>query len=186
MFVSSKTVRRVEQIHPTAALTLVGSVDGAQSFIRNLRAEVDCYETRQGRAMSISALTTRAGNFARGGPFVAINPILDGVDPDQTTLDGSSVHGRTDDTHHVFTIDPAGGVMEDAYAATGSGMQLPYGVLEREYREDLLNDEATAIAARAVQSAVKRDTGSGNGVFLAEVTGDGVDIHGHTDFSEVL
>ena len=51
---------------------------------------------------------------------------------------------------------------------------------------DLLNDEATAIAARAVQSAVKRDIGSGNGVFLAEVTGDGVDIRGHTDFSEVL
>ena len=95
--------------------------------------------------MSISALATLAGNFARGGPFVAINPILGGVDPDQTTLDGSSVHGRTDDTHHVFTIDPAGGVMEDAYAATGSGMQLAYGVLEREYREDLSNDEATEI-----------------------------------------
>ena len=51
---------------------------------------------------------------------------------------------------------------------------------------DLLSDEATATAAHAVQSAVKRDTGSGNGVFLTEVTGDGVDIHGHTDFSEVL
>ena len=76
--------------------------------------------------------------------------------------------------------------MEDAYAATGSGMQLAYGVLEREYREDLLNDEVTTIAACAVQSAIKRDTGSGNGVFLAEVTGDGVNIYGHTDFSEVL
>ena len=51
---------------------------------------------------------------------------------------------------------------------------------------DLLNDEATAIAAHAVQSAVTRDTGSGNGVFLVKVTGNGVDIHGHTNFSEVL
>ena len=76
--------------------------------------------------------------------------------------------------------------MGDAYVATGSGMQLAYGVLEREYREDLLNDEATAIVARAVQSAVKRDTGSGNEVFLAEVTGDGIDIRGHTNFSEAL
>ena len=185
-FVSSKTVQKVEQIHPTAALTLVGSVGGAQSFIRTLRAEVDIYEAQRGREMSISALATLAGNFARGGPFIAINPILGGVDPDQTTLDSSSAHGSADDAHHVFTIDPAGGVMEDAYAATGSGMQLAYGVLEREYREDLSNDEATAIAARAVQSAVERDTGSGNGVFLAEVTGGGVDIHGHTDFSEVL
>ena len=183
---SSKTVRKVEQIHPTAALTLVGSVGGAQSFIRTLRAEVDLYESRRGREMSISALATLAGNFARGGPFVAINPIFTGVDPDQTTPDGSSADGRTDDAHHVVTVDPTGGVMEDAYAATGSGMQLAYGVLERDYREDLSNGEATAIAARAVRSAVERDTGSGNGVFLAEVTGDGVDIHGHTDFSEVL
>ena len=42
------------------------------------------------------------------------------------------------------------------------------------------------VSSKTVQSAVERDTGSGNGVFLAEVTGDGVDIHGHTDFSEVL
>ena len=185
-FVSSKTVQKVEQIHPTAALTLVGSVGGAQSFIRTLRAEVDLHEARRGREMSVSALATLAGNFARGGPFVAINPILGGVDPDRTTCDNSSAHGSTDDAHHVFTIDPAGGVMEDTYAATGSGLQLAYGVLEREYRDDLSNDEATGIAARAVRSAVERDTGSGNGVYLAEVTGDGVDIHGHRDFSEVL
>ena len=165
---------------------MAGSVGGAQSFIRTLRAEVDLHEARRGREMSVSALATLAGNFARGGPFVAINPILGGVDPDRTTLDGSSANGSADDAHHVFTIDPAGGVMEDAYAATGSGLQLAYGVLERDYREDLSNDEATGIAARAVRSAVERDTGSGNGVYLAEVTGDGVDIHGHTDFSEVL
>ncbi|MFT4948605.1 MAG: proteasome beta subunit, partial [Natronomonas sp.] len=36
-FVSNKNVQKVEQIHPTAALTLVGSVGGAQSFIRTLR-----------------------------------------------------------------------------------------------------------------------------------------------------
>ena len=47
-FVSSKTVQKAEQIHPTAALTLVGSVGGAQSFIRTLRAEVD--STKPGEA----------------------------------------------------------------------------------------------------------------------------------------
>ena len=95
-------------------------------------------------------------------------------------------HRSADDAHYVFTIDSAGGIIEDVYAATGSRMQLAYSVLEQEYRENLPNDEATAIAARAVQSTVKRDTGSGNGVFLVEVTSDGVDIHGHADFSEVL
>ncbi len=37
-----------------------------------------------------------------------------------------------------------------------------------------------------VKSAVKHDTGSGNGVFLVEITNEGVAIHGHSDFEEVL
>ncbi|MEA5386899.1 archaeal proteasome endopeptidase complex subunit beta [Haloarculaceae archaeon H-GB11] len=170
-FVSNKNVQKVEQIHPTAALTLVGSVGGAQSFIRSLRAEAQLYETRRGETMNIPALATLAGNFARGGPFFAINPILGGVDEE-----GS----------HVYSIDPAGGVMEDDYTVTGSGMALAHGALEAEWEEGLSMDEARTPAARAVKSAVERDTGSGNGVYIAEVTADGVDIQGYKDFDDVL
>ncbi|AHF99232.1 proteasome subunit beta [Halostagnicola larsenii XH-48] len=170
-FVSNKNVQKVEQIHPTAALTMVGSVGGAQSFISSLRAEVNLFETRRGDSMSINALATLAGNFARGGPFFAIHPILGGVDEE-----GS----------HVYSIDPAGGVMEDDYTVTGSGMQLAYGHLEQTYEEGLSNDEATTIAAQGIKSAAERDTGSGNGVFLCEITEDGVDIQGHNDFEEVI
>ena len=46
-FVSNKNVQKVEQIHDTAALTLVGSVGGAQSFIKSLRAEANLYEARR-------------------------------------------------------------------------------------------------------------------------------------------
>jgi proteasome beta subunit len=170
-FVSNKNVQKVEQIHPTGALTLVGSVGGAQSFIRSLRAEVNLYEARRGEPMTINALATLAGNFARGGPFFAINPILGGVD---------------DDGHHVYSIDPAGGVMEDDYTVTGSGLTVAYGTLEREYRDGMSNEEAKQVAASGVKAAVERDTGSGNGVYLAEVTSDGVEISGHKDFDEVL
>jgi proteasome beta subunit len=170
-FVSNKNVQKVEQIHPTAALTMAGSVGGAQSFIRSLRAESNLYETRRGEDISISALATLAGNFLRGGPFFLVSPILGGVDEE-----GS----------HVFSLDPAGGVMGDDYTCTGSGMQLAYGVLEDGYEDDLSNDEAMSLAARAVKSAVERDTGSGDGVFLAEITEEGVDINGHNDFDDVL
>jgi proteasome beta subunit len=170
-FVSNKNVQKVEQIHPTAALTLVGSVGGAQSFIRNLRAESNLYESRRGETMSIHAMATLAGNFARGGPFFAINPILGGVD---------------DDGSHVYSIDPAGGVMQDDYTVTGSGMQLAHGALEGEYSEDLSIEEARTLAARAVHAATERDTGSGNGIFVATVTGDGVEIEDFDDVTELL
>jgi proteasome beta subunit len=170
-FVSNKSVQKVEQIHSSAALTLVGSVGGAQSFIQTLRSESDLYEVRRGEPMSISALATLAGNFARGGPFFAINPILGGVDEE-----GS----------HVYSIDPAGGVMKDDYTVTGSGMQLAHGTLEGEYSEDLSMEEAEDLAVRAVHAATERDTGSGNGVYVATVTQDGVDITGCDDFEDAL
>jgi proteasome beta subunit len=169
-FVSHKNVQKVEQIHPTGALTLVGSVGGAQSFIRTLRAEVNLYEARRGEEMSMDALATLAGNFARGGPFLAINPILGGVDEE-----GS----------HVYSIDPAGGVMEDDYTITGSGLTVAYGTLEDRWEEDISNEEAREAAAAAIHAAAERDTGSGNGIFLADVTEDGVDIEGY-DFEELL
>jgi len=169
-FVSHKNVQKVEQIHPTAALTLVGSVGGAQSFIRTLRAEVDLYEARRGEDMSMNALATLAGNFARGGPFLAINPILGGVDEE-----GS----------HVYSIDPAGGVMEDDYTITGSGLTVAYGTLEDRWEADMSNDEARDVAAAAINAAAERDTGSGNGIFLADVTAEGVEIEGY-DFEELL
>jgi proteasome beta subunit len=169
-FVSNKNVQKVEQIHPTAALTLVGSVGGAQSFIRTLRAEVDLYEARRGENMSISALATLAGNFARGGPFFAINPILGGID---------------DEGHHVYSIDPAGGVMEDDYTVTGSGLTVAYGTLESLYEPNMSNEEATEVAAAAISAAAERDTGSGNGIYIADVTSEGVDIESY-EFDELL
>src|SRR6056297_1922620 len=169
-FVSNKQVQKVEQIHPTAALTLVGSVGGAQSFIRSLRAEVNLYEARRGQDMSLQALSTLAGNFARGGPFFAINPILGGVD---------------DDGHHVYSIDPAGGVMQDDYTVTGSGLTVAYGTLEDRYEDDMTNAQAREVAAASINAAAERDTGSVNGIYLADVTSEGVDINGY-DFDELL
>jgi len=170
-FVSNKNVQKVEQIHPTAALTLVGSVGGAQSFIRTLRSESNLYEQRRGEPLSIHGLATLAGNFARGGPFLAINPILGGIDGT-----GS----------HVYSIDPAGGVMEDDYTVTGSGMQLAHGTLEGEYDPELSIEEATGLAARAVHAATERDTGSGNGFVLATVTEEGVDIDSYDEAAELF
>ena len=169
--VSNKNVTKVEQVHDRAALTMVGSVGGAQSFIRSIRAEANLYEARRGTPMKINALATVASNFLRGGPFFMINPILGGVD---------------ETGPHVYSIDPMGGLSEDEYVVTGSGMQFAMGVLEQEYEDDLSHEEGIEIATRAVQSASERDTASGNGVTIAEVTAEGVDIHSHETIDEVL
>jgi len=167
-FVSNKSVTKVEQIHPTAAMTLVGSVGGAQSFIRSLRSEANLYEVRRDEPLSIHALSTLAGNFARGGPFFAINPIIGGVDEE-----GS----------HVYSVDPAGGVLQDDYTVTGSGTMVATGTIEGNYDPEMSIEEARGLAIRAVEAAAERDTGSGNGIVLAEITEDGVDIDRFDDYA---
>jgi len=166
-FVANKGVDKVEQVHPTAAMTLSGSVGDAQAVVRQLRSEASLYETRRGRPMSMDALARVTGDLLRGAP---VTPVLGGVD-----ADGS----------HVYDLDGGGGVMADDYAATGSGMQVAYGVLERRYDPAVGFDEAVGAATDAIAAASERDTASGNGALVARVTADGVAFETHDDPAEV-
>lgn len=169
--VSNKNVQKVEEIQPNAALSMSGSVGGAQSYIRTLRAEANLYEARRGEYMSINALATMASNLLRGGPFFMVVPILAGVD---------------DDGAYVYSLDPSGSSLADDYTAQGSGMPYALGVLEQEYTADLTMDEAVTVGAQAIQSASERDTASGNGIHVTKITRNEVEIVGHTDVEDVL
>lgn len=168
-FVTNKRVRKVEPVHPTAAVALSGAVGHIQRFVRVLRAESALYADRRGEPPSIQALVTLAGNVLGDAPL-SVTPLLGGVDADGP---------------RVFSLDGAGGVLADAYAAGGSGMQPAYGVLEREYDADLSASEASVLAARAVDTASERDTASGNGLSVAVVDAEGVRLSEYDGLEEV-
>jgi proteasome beta subunit len=157
-FVSNKRTVKIERVHPTAAITISGSVGGAQAYARQLRARARLYETRRGEPMSMDALATAAGNALRGMP---VSPLLGGVDEG----------GR-----RLFQLDAAGGVLEDEYAATGSGTQVAIGALEGRYDPGTSVEAAVELAAGAVASASERDTASGNGLVVARITAEGIDL----------
>jgi proteasome beta subunit len=48
----------------------------------------------------------------------------------------------------------------------------------------MTNEEAQQVAAAGVKAAAERDTGSGNGVFIANVTDEGVEISDY-DLDEI-
>ena len=121
--------------------------------------------------MSMQALSTLTGNFLRSGAFLIVSPILGGVDEE-----GS----------HIYSIDALGGTTEENYTVTGSGSQFALGVLEQQYEEGLSVNEAKTIAGNAIQTAVERDLASGNGINIAVVTRDGVDISRHKNIESVL
>ncbi|WP_049902727.1 archaeal proteasome endopeptidase complex subunit beta [Halococcus agarilyticus] len=169
--VASKNADKILEIHSSAALTISGSVSAAQSLVNSLRAEVRLYETRRDTGMSLEALANLTSNLLRSGGFRIVQPVLGGVD-----AEGS----------HIYSIGPGGSVMAEDYAVSGSGSPFALGVLEQEYDAGMSVEDAATTAARAVQSAVERDTASGNGLSLATITGDGVEITTHERIENAL
>ncbi|NHX37710.1 MULTISPECIES: archaeal proteasome endopeptidase complex subunit beta [Halolamina] len=169
--VSSKDVQKVEQIHPTGALTIAGSVSAAQSLIETLKAESNLFEVRRSKQMSMQALSTLTGNLLRSGAFYIVSPILGGVD---------------DKGSHVYAIDALGGTTEEDYAVSGSGSQFALGVLEQQYEDDMGVEAAKDVATKCIKSAMERDTASGNGINIAVVTDEGVDVTKEKDIESLL
>ena len=75
-----------------------------------------------------------------------------------------------DTAPHVFSIDEAGGAVEDKYVSTGSGSPFVYGVLEDNYKDNLSIDEGIDIAIRAISTSLQRDAATGNGIDVVVIT----------------
>lgn len=168
-FVWSKTLRKVEQVHPTGAMTLVGHIGDAHSLASRIRTKTSLYEVRRGEPMSADSLQRTAGTVAREMPVRNISPLLGVVD---------------ERGGHVARVDPPGGVIEDDYLATGSGMQPAYGMLEDHYEPGMSHEEAIDVATKTVRATSGRDAKSGDGLCLAEITDEGVDIRVREELPE--
>ncbi len=164
-FTASKDVEKLSQVHSTATMAISGAVGPAQQLLDSLQAEASLYRTRHGEPMSMKALSKTTGHLVRGLP---VQPLLGGVD---------------ETGGHVFELDGSGSVIEDSYAAGGSGMQTAYGLLEGRMEPQLSVSEATDVATDAVLAASERDTASGNGVTIATITREGVQIGDVTDMN---
>jgi proteasome beta subunit len=162
-FTTNKNAEKISRVHPTAALAISGSVGPAQNLIRSTRAETSLYESRREKPMSMRTLSRTAGHLVRG---LSVAPILAGVDGEGG---------------HVYELDGGGSVMATDYAAGGSGMQVAYGVLERRFDPEAALGGATEAAVAAVEAASERDTASGDGVTVATITADGVEIEAFGD-----
>jgi proteasome beta subunit len=64
----------------------------------------------------------------------------------------------------VIVMDALGSIVEDKYAAVGSGSELALGILEATYKDDMSYDEAKGQVLKTVRSALERDSASGNGI----------------------
>ena len=156
-FIANKTTVKLFRVDRNLGATFSGSVGDAQAMIRYLQAEVALYRMRKGgplRVESAATLTANILNANRYYPYFAWL-IIGGLD----TRGG-----------HIFALDAGGGSIEDRYVSIGSGSPFVYGVLEDAWKESPSVSEGIDLSLRGLAAAMKRDSASGDGYAVAEIT----------------
>jgi proteasome beta subunit len=155
--IANKSTNKLFKIDQNIGMTVAGLVGDAQVLGRYLRAEVSLYRLRRSGQLSAEGAATLLANILSGNrmfPYYAWL-ILGGVD----------AKGG-----HVYSVDPAGGSIEDRYVSVGSGSTFAYGVLEEVYSRDMSVSDAVDLALRGLTVAMKRDSASGDGYIVHTIT----------------
>ncbi|MEM2214323.1 MAG: archaeal proteasome endopeptidase complex subunit beta [Candidatus Nezhaarchaeales archaeon] len=160
--VTSKSAKKIFKITDYLGIACAGLIGDMQAIARSLRAEVRLYELDLNRRMPIRAAAKLLANILFSQRYMPL-------------MSETLVGGMDDTGAHLYVLDAIGSLIEDDYAALGSGATIAIGILEANYRKDMTIDEAKNLAARAVRAAIERDALSGDGIDLLVITKEGVE-----------
>ncbi|MDY6864565.1 MAG: archaeal proteasome endopeptidase complex subunit beta [Halobacteriota archaeon] len=172
-FIASSTAKKVYQIDELIGMTTAGGVGDAQSLVRIISAETRLHKMRTHEPMKVKSVATLMSNILSGNRYYPyyVQLLMGGVDRDGPML---------------FSLDALGGQIEETkVVATGSGSPTAYGVLEDRYLPDISMDEGAELAVRALGSAMKRDSASGDGMVVVKITKDGFNTLTEEEVSDI-
>lgn len=159
-YIAHKHGKKVYKIDDHLGMTIAGTVADAQRVVDILTANAQLYKINMGRPMPVSSAARMVANILFSARYL---PLLT-----QVLVGGIDGTGP-----HVFSLDPFGSLTEEKCVATGSGSPIAYGVLEDKYKEDVSVEEFLPPIVKAVNSAMKRDAGSGNSFNVAVIDESG-------------
>jgi proteasome beta subunit len=165
-FVMSKTAKKVFKLTDQIALGCAGIIGDMQVLSREALAYMNIYRYERGRAGNVknaAKLIASLLSSRRLFPYLA-QTIIAGVD-----------NGKPE----LFVMDPIGSVLEDKFAAVGTGAEVAMGVLEAEYRDGMSLEEARPLILRSIRTALARDISSGDGVDLLIISHEGIKEESH-------
>ena len=156
----SMIMSRVDKVFPVTdnlAITTAGTVSDNQMLLKHMKAEMKLFELENKKSATIETLSSVLQNtvysgYKRWSPFM-IQAIIAGLSKDET--------------FKLLSFDPSGAAIEDPYTATGSGMMFALGLIQENYKENMSEKDAIELATRAIYTAIRRDSGSGDGIVIA-------------------
>jgi proteasome beta subunit len=159
-FVLSKQAKKVYMITGRIGVAFAGLMGDVGYLTKLLKLESKSYELRVGRDIKTRSLAKILSLILYNYKLIPMftETIVGGYDEEGPAL---------------FVLDPVGSLIEEKYAAVGSGSQLALGYIEPKYREDLKVEEAEKIAVEAIKTVIERDVLSGDGVDVVIITKEG-------------
>lgn len=157
-----KKAEKVHIISEDFAVTIAGAVSDAQLLIKLIRAELKLKEMKTNKKPSAK----EAANLLGGMLYSNIRrpSMLPGIA--HFLLSGKDTSGV-----HLYDLFPDGSVTRITdYVSSGSGSVFALGVLETQYKPEITTAEATKLAVKAVNTALQRDSCSGNGIDVVVIS----------------
>jgi proteasome beta subunit len=159
--IMSKTGKKVFKISDQVGAACAGLVSDMQILVREIEAQAKLFSYNTKRPMSAKAAAKLMSNVLFNSRMLPL-------------ITQTIVGGMDGDTPALYVLDVLGSLLPDKFAVVGSGAQMATGVLEQEYMEKMSIEEAKSLVLKAIKSAIRRDTMSGDGIDILIVTKDGI------------
>ncbi len=160
-FVLSKVGKKVFVIGDRMAMAAAGLFGDMQTISRLIVAEIMYRERLTSRKISVRAAAKLLSAILYSYklmPFIS-EIIFAGYDSDG---------------YHLYVLDPIGSLIEDDYAAVGTGGAIAIGIIESNYNKNMTLDEAEELCIKSIKAAASRDAVSGDGIDTAVITSNGI------------
>ncbi len=160
-FVLSKSAKKVFLVNDRVGISTAGLPGDFQELVDVVKFNMTLYELDLGKKASPTNVAKLLSLLLYQGRFRGIY------------YAELIVGGLENGEPKILVLDPAGGLMEEKFAAIGTGAQIATGILEREYKDSLSEEEALSLAEKAMKEAISRDALSGDGIDLLVITESG-------------
>ncbi len=160
-YILSKRIKKVFKITDKLAVAFAGLFADMQALARFLKAEVKFYELTTSKPMNVKSVAKILSIILYSQKYMPY-------------LSETLVGGIDNEGSHLFILDPLGSVIEDDYAAIGTGAPIAIGIIESLYKKEIDLDNGKKLAYRAVKAAIERDAASGDGIDLVSISEKGI------------
>ncbi len=159
--IMSKTGKKVFKIADNIGAACAGLISDMQILVREIEAQAKLFTYEAKRPMPVNAAAKLMSNVLFNRRMVPL-------------ITQTIVAGMDNDGPALYVLDVLGSLLPDTYAAVGSGALMATGVLEQGYKDKLSQQDAKALVLKAIKSAIRRDTMSGDGVDILIATKGGI------------